>query len=196
MPLILGIIAMLFIVLDILAITGGINAIQRKNWGVAFAGSIAAIFTSQLLGIFSLIFIALSKRILNSHASFSAFGKRQREIPGEADTISHQLLLKAGMINQLAAGIYSYLPLAWRTMRKIENIVREEMDKAEGQEDNAAGAASGGNMAEKRPRSSLWRESVSPDDRKNGNWYSVLPMKKVMADLVAKHASKHTAICR
>jgi len=38
------------------------------------------------------------------------------------------------MINQLAAGIYSYLPLAWRTMRKIENIVREEMDKAEGQE--------------------------------------------------------------
>ncbi len=62
MPLILGIIAMLFIVLDILAITGGINAIQRKNWGVAFAGSIAAIFTSQLLGIFSLIFIALSKK--------------------------------------------------------------------------------------------------------------------------------------
>jgi hypothetical protein len=62
MPLVLGIIAMLFIVLDILAITGGINAIQRKNWGVAFAGSIAALFASRLLGIFSLIFIALSKK--------------------------------------------------------------------------------------------------------------------------------------
>jgi len=61
-PLVLGIIAILFIILDILAIAGGINAIQRKNWGVAFAGSIAAIFTSQLLGIFSLIFIALSKK--------------------------------------------------------------------------------------------------------------------------------------
>ncbi len=62
------------------------------------------------------------------------FGKTQREIPAEADTISHQLLLRAGMIRQVAAGVYSYLPLAWRVLRKIENIIREEMDKAGGQE--------------------------------------------------------------
>ena len=62
------------------------------------------------------------------------FGKTQREIPAEADTISHRLLLRAGMINQLAAGIYSYLPLAWRVLKKIENIIRDEMDKAGGQE--------------------------------------------------------------
>jgi len=62
------------------------------------------------------------------------FGKTQREIPAEADTVSHQLLLRAGMIRQVAAGVYSYLPLAWRVLKKIENIIREEMDKAGGQE--------------------------------------------------------------
>ena len=62
------------------------------------------------------------------------FGKTQREIPAEAETTSHQLLLRAGMIAQVAAGVYSYLPLAWRVLKKIENIIREEMDAAEGQE--------------------------------------------------------------
>lgn len=62
------------------------------------------------------------------------FGKTQREVPAEADTISHQLLLRTGMIHQVAAGVYSYLPLAWRALRKIENIIRDEMDKAGGQE--------------------------------------------------------------
>ena len=62
------------------------------------------------------------------------FGKTQREIPAEADTASHQLLLKSGMIRQLASGVYSYLPLAWRVLGKIEGIVRNEMNKAGGQE--------------------------------------------------------------
>jgi len=55
-------------------------------------------------------------------------------VPAEAETVSHQLLIKAGMIHQVAAGIYSYLPLGWRVLKKIENIIREEMDKADGQE--------------------------------------------------------------
>ncbi len=62
------------------------------------------------------------------------FGKTQREIPAEADTLSHQLLIRAGMIHQLAAGVYSYLPLALRVLKKIEAIIRDEMDKAGGQE--------------------------------------------------------------
>ena len=62
------------------------------------------------------------------------FGKTQKEIPSEADSISHQLLVRAGMIQQVAAGIYSYLPLGWRVLRKIRQIIREEMDKAGGQE--------------------------------------------------------------
>ena len=55
-------------------------------------------------------------------------------MPAEAETASHQLLLRAGMIYQVAAGVYSYLPLAWRVLRKIENIIREEMNAAGGQE--------------------------------------------------------------
>lgn len=62
------------------------------------------------------------------------FGKTQREVPAEAETLSHQLLIRAGMISQVAAGVYSYLPLAWRVLKKIENIIREEMDAADGQE--------------------------------------------------------------
>ena len=62
------------------------------------------------------------------------FGKTLRQAPSEAESISHRLLLRAGMINQEAAGIYSFLPLGWRVLRKIENIIREEMDNAGGQE--------------------------------------------------------------
>jgi len=62
------------------------------------------------------------------------FGKTLREVPAEAETASHQLLLKAGMIQQVAAGVYSYLPVAWRVLRKMEQIIREEMDAAGGQE--------------------------------------------------------------
>jgi len=57
-----------------------------------------------------------------------------REVPSEAETVSHQLLLRAGYIRKAGAGIYSYLPLAQRVLKKIEAIVREEMDRAGGQE--------------------------------------------------------------
>ncbi len=57
-----------------------------------------------------------------------------RETPAEAEVVSHKLMLRAGMIRKAAGGIYTYLPLAWRTLRKIEQIVREEMDAAGGQE--------------------------------------------------------------
>ena len=57
-----------------------------------------------------------------------------REVPAEAEVVSHQLMLRAGMIRKAAGGFYSYLPLAWRTLRKIEQIVREEMDAKGGQE--------------------------------------------------------------
>jgi len=57
-----------------------------------------------------------------------------REMPSEAETVSHQLLLRAGYIRKAGAGIYSYLPLAQRVLKKIEAIVREEMDRAGGQE--------------------------------------------------------------
>lgn len=57
-----------------------------------------------------------------------------RETPAEAEIISHQLLLRAGFIRKSATGVYTYLPLAQRVLKKIMNIVREEMDLAGGQE--------------------------------------------------------------
>lgn len=54
-----------------------------------------------------------------------------REVPAEAEAKSHQLLLKAGLIKQNAAGVYSYLPLATRVIQKISNIIREEMERIE-----------------------------------------------------------------
>ncbi len=64
----------------------------------------------------------------------SMFGGTLRQAPAEAETISHQLLLRAAAIRQLGAGIYSFLPLGWRVIRKIEQIMREEMDAIDGQE--------------------------------------------------------------
>lgn len=57
-----------------------------------------------------------------------------RENPAEAEVISHQLTVRAGLIRKAAAGIYSYLPLGWRVVTKIMNIIREEMNRAGGQE--------------------------------------------------------------
>jgi len=60
--------------------------------------------------------------------------KSLRDDPPEAETASHRLMLRAGLIYQVAAGIYASLPLAFKSLRKIENIIREEMDRAGGQE--------------------------------------------------------------
>jgi len=58
----------------------------------------------------------------------------QKETPADAEVISHQLMLRAGMIRKLASGLYTWLPLGLRVLRKVEAIVREEMDNAEAQE--------------------------------------------------------------
>jgi prolyl-tRNA synthetase len=59
----------------------------------------------------------------------NAFVHTLREVPSEAETISHKLMLRAGMIQKLSAGIYNYLPLGLRVIRKIEAIIRDEMEK-------------------------------------------------------------------
>ena len=62
------------------------------------------------------------------------FAPTLREVPAEAEIISHKLMLRAGMLRKTASGVYTYLPLAWRSIRKIEEIVRQEMDAKGGQE--------------------------------------------------------------
>lgn len=57
-----------------------------------------------------------------------------REVPADAEVVSHQLMLRAGLVRQLASGIYSYLPLGYRVLKKVEEIVRQEMDRSGAQE--------------------------------------------------------------
>ncbi|MCS5620404.1 MAG: proline--tRNA ligase, partial [Nitrospinaceae bacterium] len=57
-----------------------------------------------------------------------------KESPADAEVISHKLMVRAGMIRQLASGIYSILPLGLRVLRKVEQIIREEMNQIGGQE--------------------------------------------------------------
>src|SRR6478672_9925056 len=72
--------------------------------------------------------------VLHSMRQNHLFAQTFREAPSDADAISHQLLLRAGYMRQLAAGIYSYLPLGWRVLRKVEQIIREEMERTGAQE--------------------------------------------------------------
>lgn len=57
-----------------------------------------------------------------------------REVPAEAEIVSHQLMVRAGLMRQLVSGVYTYLPLGYRVLRKVQQIVREEMDRAGAQE--------------------------------------------------------------
>ena len=85
------------------------------------------------------------------------FGTTLRQDPAEAELTSHRLLLRAGMVRALSAGIYSYLPLALKSMQKIQGIIRGEMDAIDGQEIL---------MPVVQP-ADLWRES--------GRWFSIGP---------------------
>jgi prolyl-tRNA synthetase len=112
------------------------------------------------------------------------FNRTRREVPSDVDVVSHQLLIRAGYIAPLAAGIFSYLPLAQRSINKIEQIMRSEIDAIGGQEVT---------MPVVQP-AELWQESgrlrqVGPElarfrDR-NGH-EMVLPVthETIMADLV------------
>lgn len=62
------------------------------------------------------------------------FVQTLREFPSDAEVISHKMLIRAGYIRKLTSGVYNYLPLMWRVLKKVENIVREEMDAAGAQE--------------------------------------------------------------
>jgi prolyl-tRNA synthetase len=62
------------------------------------------------------------------------FSKAKREVPKDIEIDSHKLLIKADLVSQIAAGVYSFLPLGWKAYKKIENIIREEMEKLDAEE--------------------------------------------------------------
>ena len=64
------------------------------------------------------------------------FGRTLRNAPSDAEFVSHRLLVQSGMIHQVSAGVYSYLPLAWKSLKKIEAIIIESLDSTVDQEVN------------------------------------------------------------
>lgn len=114
-----------------------------------------------------------------------------REVPAEAQVASHVLLTRAGYIRKSAAGIYSFLPLGWRVVRKIEQIVREEMDRAGAQEIMMPVAV----PAELWQESGRWLE-YGPEllrfkDRKGGEFCIGPTHEEVVTDLVRRDVSSY-----
>ncbi len=120
-----------------------------------------------------------------------AFIYTLKETPSEAETRSHQLLLRGGFIQQIASGVYAFLPLGWRVIRKIYRIIQEEMDRIGGQEIF---------MPSLNP-ASLWEESgrwsAFGDDMfrlkdRKGRDYALAPThEEVVSEMARKHIKSH-----
>ena len=123
------------------------------------------------------------------------FGATRRSAPTE-ELISHQLLLRAGFIQQLATGIYSYLPMGWRTEQKLRRILREEMNALGGQELSMPVVHPG----------DLWKQSGRWDhidqvllrfhDRRGRDMALALSHEEVVADLTAANVSSYRDLPR
>jgi prolyl-tRNA synthetase len=124
------------------------------------------------------------------------FGQTLRDAPAEADVASHQLLLRAGFIRPLGAGIFSSLHLAKRSMMKIESILRDEMDKIGGQEIS---------MPVVQP-ADLWKETgrwyqIGPEmvrfgDRNEHDMVLAMTHEEVVADLVRREVQSYKHLPR
>ncbi len=122
------------------------------------------------------------------------FGKNLREIPSEVELPSHGLMLRAALISRVAAGIYDYLPLAYRSVRKIQDIIRKEMDAIDGQELN---------MPVVHP-ADLWQESgrwydigselVRFKDRSGRDMVLAMTHEETVTDLARKHIDSYKQI--
>jgi len=123
------------------------------------------------------------------------FGATRRSAPAD-ESLSHQLLLRAGFVQQLAAGIFSYLPVGWRTEQKIRRIIREEMDAIGGQELRMPVVQPG----EIWQRSGRWNTIdevlLRFQDRRGRDMALALSHEEVVADLAAANVSSYRELPR
>ncbi len=124
------------------------------------------------------------------------FGQTLREAPAEAEIASHQLLLRAGFIRQLATGIFSYLPLARRSLNKIENIIREEINAIGGQEMSMPVV----HPAEIWQETERWYQIGSEmgrfKDKNDRDMVLAMTHEEVVADLVRKEIQSYRQLPR
>ena len=146
---------------------------------------------TALFVILSLIFSQCLESKVNSMRTSQYLFSTLKETPAEAAIVSHQLMLRAGMIRPLASGLYNWMPTGWRVLRKVEKIIREEMDKS-------------GALEIKMPvvqPAELWEESgrweqYGPEllrfvDRGNRNFVLGPTHEEVITDLVRREVSSY-----
>ena len=146
---------------------------------------------TALFVILSPIFSQCLESKVNSMRTSQYLFSTLKETPAEAAIVSHQLMLRAGMIRPLASGLYNWMPTGWRVLRKVEKIIREEMDKS-------------GALEIKMPvvqPAELWEESgrweqygpelLRFEDRGNRNFVLGPTHEEVITDLVRREVSSY-----
>ena len=119
-----------------------------------------------------------------------------REVPNEAEIPSHILLLRAGMIKKTVAGIYSYMPMGWRTIRKIEQIVREEMD-AQGAEEMYSQSLQPAELWQESGRGDAYGPEMWRIKDRNGRDFCLGPTaEEVFTDVIKNDVSSHRQLPR
>lgn len=119
------------------------------------------------------------------------FGKNLREKPSEAEMPSHELLLRSAMIAKLAAGIYDYMPLAWRSVRKIEEVMRREMDAVDGQEVNMPVVHPSEIWEESGRWQAVGSEMVRFKDRSGRDMVLAMTHEEPVTDMVRRHVDSY-----
>jgi len=114
-----------------------------------------------------------------------------KETPADAEVISHKLMLRAGMIRKLAAGIYNYLPLGLRSIRKVENIVREEMNRAGAIEILMPGVIPAELWQESERWEQYGKELLRFKDRKDADFCLGPTHEEVVTDLVRREIKSY-----
>lgn len=124
------------------------------------------------------------------------FNVTLREAPAEAEIASHQLLVRAGFIRQLAAGIFSYLPLGRRTLTKIENIMREEMNAIGGQEMTMPVVHPADIWKETQRWYQIGSEMGRFKDKNNRDMVLAMTHEEVVADIIRKDIRSYRQLPR
>ncbi len=124
------------------------------------------------------------------------FGGTLREAPAEAEVKSYQLLLRAGYIRQLAAGVFSYLPLARRALTRIENIMRAEMDAIGGQELTMPVVTPGDLWKESNRWYKIDAEMARLKDRNGRDMALAMTHEEVVSDLVRREIHSYRQLPR
>jgi prolyl-tRNA synthetase len=114
-----------------------------------------------------------------------------KETPADAEVVSHQLMLRAGMVRKLAAGIYNYLPLGLRSIRKVENIVREEMNRAGAIEILMPGVIPAELWQESERWDQYGKELLRFKDRKDAQFCLGPTHEEVVTDLVRREIKSY-----